>query len=153
MTTKYTPPHLRGNVKLNNKSDGRYEISHSKTGSIKEKHDIFELPGEIKIDGQKQSKNATTVIAEDNSIVEPIIIDEWKEERTFFRKLAKIRRVHYKKNREEEYIRWLEHYDTELQLMYDNCVPPELLISYERFTRLAHENSLTRLDIFNNIRQ
>ena len=87
---------------------------------------------------ESDSKSDVIDVVADTTIAVPEVKDEWPKERVFFRKLARIR-VHYaRKAKEAKYNNWMNQHDAKLKIMYNECVPPELLISYERFSHLAY---------------
>ena len=138
MATKYVPPHRRGTYTPSTPIDTEHHKNsnqHDEVSRPKDKVKPEQAPEVIK--GEIHHVN----VVPEAIVVDPKHKDMWPRERALFKNLAGIRIFHTRKGYETEYNHWTEHYDEELRLMYEQCVSPELLISYQQFVRLAYVHS------------
>lgn len=136
MSNKYVPPHRR------NKDSNTPTFQDHQTDESRPRANQPEISRSKPI--TKDPQVETVVPEAIQTAVESV--DEWALERRLFTELAHIREEHEQRQAMTEFNDWVDYYGDELQLIYNQCVPPNFPLSYARFVQLAYQCTAIELD-------
>ena len=155
---KYIPPHKRNNSYVERK---RYEpkkqpVNHKiikELLPIKPVEKVFPpviVP--LPIAKDKSQYNIAIIAGllwqpcEPLEISSEYIVKPLFTESQLFKELAAIREKSAKKADEAEFKEWSEHYNNDLEIMYDECVDDKLCITFQQFIETAYICTTTVYD-------